>query len=209
VGLPSIDADLRCIASVRDEIGPDVKLRLDPNGAWSIDRAVRTINSLAEYDLEYVEQPIPPGDLNGLRRLQAAVDVPIAADEDVTDLETARRIVESGAAQLLVLKPQRLGGLRASQQVVEMANAAGLRCVVTTSIEAGAGTAACLHLAAALPPGSPASGLATAGLLASELTTPQLTIEHGAMRVPATAGLGVQLDGAAMAKYAGAWREVS
>jgi L-alanine-DL-glutamate epimerase-like enolase superfamily enzyme len=195
------------VADVRAAIGPDLKLRLDPNGAWTVEEAAGNISAVSGYDIEYLEQPIPPGDLDALARLQAAVDVDIAADEDVTDLETARRIIEMSAARVLVLKPQRLGGFRPCLQVMEEASRAGVRCVVTTSIEAGVGTAACLHLAAALPPGSPASGLATADLLASELTTPHLAIENGVMRVPTEPGLGVTLDAKAAAPFLGEWRE--
>jgi L-Ala-D/L-Glu epimerase len=203
---PDLELEVERVRSVREVIGPEIRLRLDPNGAWTERQAVEACEAFVPYDIEYIEQPLPPGNLEAMSRLQAAVNTAIAADEDVTDLETALRIIETGAARVLVLKPQRLGGPRATRRIIEAAAAAGLRCLITTSIETGIGTAACLQIAATLPPGSPASGLATAGLLEHHLTTPELRIVRGVMRLPSTAGLGLQLDEAASKGFLGEWR---
>jgi o-succinylbenzoate synthase len=197
----------RAIA-VRRAIGPDVRLRLDANGKWDLPAAARFLRAVSPLDIEYVEQPVPPGDLSLLGRLQGMVDVPLAADEDVTDLDTARRIIATRDASVLVLKPQRLGGIRPCLRVIEEARQAGIRCVVTTNIDAGVGTAACLHLAASLPKGSPACGLATASLLQSDLTPAPIPIVAGVMRVPGGPGLGVRLDPDAIARYTDGWRVV-
>lgn len=197
------------VAGVRKAIQPDVKLRLDPNGAWTIATAMEALGAMAPLDIEYVEQPMAPGNLEAMRYLQERVAIPIAVDEDLTDLEAARRIIQTGGARVLILKPQRLGGLRACLPIIEAARAAGLACVVTTSIEAGIGTAACLQLAAALPAGSPACGLATASLLESDLTNAAIPIVNGSMRLPDAPGLGVHLDESALARYTDGWHEVS
>ena len=205
----SIEAECARVAAVREAIGPELKLRLDPNGAWSPEYALGAIQRLADYDIEYVEQPLAPGNLDALARLQAAVDVSIAADEDVTDGESVRRILALGAARVLVLKPQRLGGLQPSYQVQELARRAGVACVVTTSIESGIGTAAALQLAAATSDGV-AHGLATLPLLEDDLIkAPGLPVQNGRMRVPAGPGLGIELDEEALARFTvGEW-EVS
>jgi o-succinylbenzoate synthase len=201
----SLKEELGRVAAVREALGSEIKLRLDPNGAWSEAEALAAIEAFAVYDIEYVEQPIAPGDLAAMARLHGALDVAIAADEDVTDFVTAQRIIESRAADVLVLKPQRLGGLGACLQIIEAARAAGVHCVVTTTIDAGVGTAAALHLAATAGSGL-AHGLATAALLESDLTQAPLTVLAGAMAPAAGPGLGVALDEAALARYAvGAW----
>ena len=195
------------MAAVREALGPDVKLRLDANGAWGVDQAIETIRALEPFDIQYVEQPIAPGNLESLRRVQDAVATPVAADEDVTSPEAARRLLDAGAAHVLVLKPQRLGGLRPSREVIDAATAAGVKVVVTTSIESGVGTTACLQLAAALDRPY-AHGLATLDLLEDDLILdPGLPIERGLMRLPEGPGLGVRLDEAALAHYSDGWRE--
>ena len=197
------------VVAVRKAAGPDLKLRLDPNGAWDIATAMTAMRALEPLNIEYLEQPLPPGNVEAMAYLQARLNVPIAADEDVTDIGTAQRIIETGAARVLILKPQRLGGLRASLEVIRAAERAGIACVITTSIETGVGTAACLHLAAALPPGSPACGLATASLLENDLASLSIPVSGGAMRLPHAPGLAVQLDSVTLARYTQGWSEAS
>ncbi len=182
------------VAAARDALGPHVALRLDANGAWSVEQAVSVIRSLEPYDLEWVEQPVAAADLRGLRAVRGQVAVPIAADESLTDRESVQRVLDTRAVQVLVLKPMSLGGLQPAREIALLAAEAGLRTVVTTTIDSGVATAAALHLAASLPGEIPPCGLATAGLLASDLLGRPLRIECGRMLVPTEPGLGVRLD---------------
>jgi O-succinylbenzoate synthase len=116
-----------------------------------------------------------------MKRVQEAVSTPIAADEDLTDLDAARRILQTGAAQVLILKPMMVGGLQPARQIMKLAQAAGAAVVVTTTLDAGVGTAAALHLAATLPQESPACGLATGTLLTSDLLVRSPTVCNGWM----------------------------
>jgi o-succinylbenzoate synthase len=189
--LSDLAAEQARVAAVREAIGPDVRLRLDANGAWNEQQAVETLRALEPCDIEYVEQPVPAGDIATLKRVQDAVATPIAADEDVTGLDAALAVLEARAARLLVLKPQAVGGLLTARRIIEAASAAGVRCVVTTSIDTGVGTAAALQLAATCP-GNRAHGLATLDLLEGDLIRgPGLPVERGWMALPASAGLPV------------------
>ena len=195
------------MAAVRQALGPDVRLRIDANGAWGVEQAIRAVRELEEYDLEMVEQPVAAGDLPGLARVRAAVDVPIAADEDVTNVEAAERVLEAGAADVLVVKPMVVGGLHPARRIIDLA---AVKVVVTTTIDAGIGTAAALHLAATLPPGGPACGLATGSLLTADLITRPLVARCGRMGLPDGPGLGVELDEGQLARYGGGIeREIS
>ena len=206
----SVDEERRRVAAVRQALGTGIRLRIDANGAWSVEQAVCAVRELEEYGLEMVEQPVEAGDLPGLARVRAAVDVPIAADEDVTNVEAAERVLEAGAADVLVVKPMVVGGLRPARRIVEMAAAGGASVVVTTTIDAGIGTAAALHLAATLPPGGPACGLATGPLLTADLITRPLVARCGRMGLPDGPGLGVELDEGELARYGGGIeREIS
>ena len=205
----SAEEERRRVAAVRDALGPEIRLRIDANGAWSVEQAIHVIRGLEEYDLEMVEQPVAAGDLEGLARVRAAVGVPIAADEDVTGMEGAERVLETSAADVLVVKPMVVGGLRPGRRIIELAAGAGVGAVVTTALESGVGAAAALHLAATLPPDSPACGLATGSLLATDLIRRPLVARCGRMELPERPGLGIELDERELARYGGIEREVA
>jgi L-alanine-DL-glutamate epimerase-like enolase superfamily enzyme len=195
VGLgPSLAAERERVAIVRRAIGPGVQLRLDANGAWDPDTAIEALCALREYDLELVEQPVPPGNLAAMRRVREAAGVPIAADEDVTDLEAAERVLATGAARLLVVKPMVVGGLVAARRIATLARAYGGGAILTTTIDSGIATAGALHLAVTLPDDGHAFGLATAELLAADIIDSTLAVRGGEIALPAGAGLGVGLD---------------
>ncbi|MDE0204755.1 MAG: o-succinylbenzoate synthase [Candidatus Tectomicrobia bacterium] len=196
----SVEAERERVAAVQNAIGERLKLRLDANGAWDETTAVATLRALEGYDLEFVEQPVACGNLPMMRRVRQAVNTPIAADEDVTSPEQAARLLRAGAAQILVIKPMVVGGLRLAREIISTAQSYGADCVVTTSIDTGIGIAAALHLAATLPPPAPACGLATSDLLATDLLASPLPVRGGHMRLPDAPGLGVLLDEEALTR---------
>jgi len=189
------------VAAVREAAGPSVSLRLDFNGSLRMDGAAEVLTALAPFEIEYAEQPIAaaaaPSVLAALRR---ASPVPIAADEAVRDLGSARHLLEAGAVDALVVKPVRVGGPRQAVAIIELARQAAVPVTVSTLFETGVGLAVALHVAA-IAPGPVAHGLATGGLLASDLLQQPLVVKGGRLQVPAAPGLGVALDEAAVARY--------
>jgi o-succinylbenzoate synthase len=155
VGRPDAGADIDLVAEARDAVGPEVALRVDANGAWDMDTAEAMIRCLARYDLELVEQPVAA--LDDLARLRRRVDVPVAADECVRSVSDARCLATRQAADVVVLKVQPLGGVRAALRVAE---AARVPALVTSMRETSVGIAAGVALAAALPELPFACGLA-------------------------------------------------
>lgn len=202
VGARPLLDDVHRVGRVRQALGPGVHLRLDANGAWDAANALAALKAMQPLGIEYIEQPIPPGQPATLRRVRDASAIPIAADEDVWSPEAGRRLLEAQAVDVLVLKPMVLGGLRAALALALEAHARGVRCVVTTTIESGVATAAALHLAAALPGALPACGLATASLLETDLLVQPLPIVEGTMPVPRRPGLGVTIDPRLLDRYA-------
>ncbi|MPZ23620.1 MAG: o-succinylbenzoate synthase [Dehalococcoidia bacterium] len=191
IGSP--EAELMRIAEVRRALGGDVSLRLDANGAWSVEDAIRIIGGSERYNVELVEQPVSPDDLGGMARVRAAVEVPIAVDEPVTSCEQARRVVTAGAADVLVIKLLSVGGLRRARAIVRLADEAGLQVIATTAIDSGIGVAATLHFAASIQTEF-ACGLATLPWLTGSLIKPDLAVDGGTMKVPQAPGLGVTVD---------------
>ncbi len=189
VGAVGLDGDEANLSRVRAAAGADVALRIDANGGWKEADAIRALQRLAVYDLEFAEQPIPAGDVAALARVRAASSVPIAADESVAGEAAASELIAGRAVDLLVLKLASAGGLRPAFRIARRAACAGVRVVVTSLLDGAIGRAAALQLAAALPAPQPASGLATGALLRDDLAPP-LTVNRSAMALPEESGLG-------------------
>ncbi|MCC2335571.1 o-succinylbenzoate synthase [Cellulomonas wangsupingiae] len=175
-----VGADEARLEAVRDALGADGAIRVDANAAWDVDTAVARLAALdrAAGGLEYAEQPVPGvDDLAALRR---RTHVPLAADEAVRLGDDPLAVVRRQAADVVVLKVQPLGGVRACLRLAEQV---GLPVVVSSALETSVGLAAGLALAAALPELPHACGLATAALLADDLVTDPLLPRGGAIEV--------------------------
>jgi O-succinylbenzoate synthase len=154
------------LEAVRDALGADGRIRVDANGAWSLEQALTAIPALecAAGGLEYVEQPCRT--VEELAALRRRVDVPIAADESIRGAEDPYRVRDLDAADVAVLKVQPLGGVRACLRI---AADIGMPVVVSSALESSVGIAAGVALAAALPELPFACGLATVQLLTDDV----------------------------------------
>src|SRR5690554_2021062 len=168
------------LESVREALGPAGRIRIDANGGWDVETALARLPVLdrAAGGLEYVEQPVASiADLALVRRRQS---VPVAADESVRRAEDPLAVARAEAADVLVLKVQPLGGVRACLRIAE---ATGLPVVVSSALETSVGLAAGVALAAALPELPYACGLATAQLLDGDVVEAPLLPRGGAIPV--------------------------
>ncbi|WP_346620184.1 o-succinylbenzoate synthase [Blastococcus montanus] len=176
-GRPAAE-DVARVEAVRDALGPGGAIRVDANAAWDVDTAVARIRELDRTGLEYVEQPC--ASLAELAALRRRIDVRIAADEVVRRSDDPLRVDLREACDVVVLKVQPLGGVRAALRVAE---AHGLPCVVSSALESSVGIAAGVALAAALPELPFACGLATVALLADDVSSTPLLPVDGALPV--------------------------
>jgi o-succinylbenzoate synthase len=170
--------DVARVEAARDALGPAGALRVDANAAWDVDTAVARLRELDRFGLEYAEQPCAT--LEELAALRRRVDVRVAADEVVRRAVDPRRVALREAADVVVLKVQPLGGVRAA---LEVAGAHGLPCVVSSALESSVGIAAGVALAAALPELPFACGLATVALFTADVTGAPLLPVDGALPV--------------------------
>ena len=176
----SLAEDAERLEAVRDAMGPEASIRVDANAAWTLEEALTALPVLdrAAGGLEYAEQPcVSLEDLAAVRR---SLDVLIAADESVRRAEDPLRVARPGAADLLVMKAQPLGGV---QRCLELAEQAGLPVVVSSALESSVGLSAGIALAAALPELPYACGLATATLLTGDLVESPLHAAGGVLPV--------------------------
>ena len=199
------------IGAVRSAVGAEIALRVDANGTWDAAGADERLAALLPFGLQYVEQPLPPGDVEGAASLRARAGVALAIDEGCASLAEARVVLDAGAADVLVVKPARVGGPVAVAEIALHAAERGVPVVISSLWESGVGLAVALACAAALPdvPGWPAAtrdhGLATADLLEDDLVLEPLVMEAGRLRAPygpGSGGLGVAVDEPALERYA-------
>ncbi|MGH2820969.1 MAG: o-succinylbenzoate synthase, partial [Actinomycetota bacterium] len=170
--------DTERVEAVRSALGPRGRIRLDANGAWDVDTATHRIGAFARYDLEYVEQPVRT--LEEMATLRKRIEVLLAVDEPARSVAGARRAGELEAADVLIVKVQPVGGVRAGMRAAEVS---GLPAVVSSAVETSIGLAAGVALAAALPELPYACGLGTLSLLEGDVTADPLVPVDGAIAV--------------------------
>lgn len=173
--------DIARVREVRTILGPEARIRIDANGGWNIDEAEHAIHALAEYDLEYVEQPCATVDeLVEIRRRTKYMGVPIAADESVRKAADPLVVARAGAADILVLKAQPLGGIRRSLDIIAQA---GLPVVVSSALDTSVGLSMGAWLASVIPELDYDCGLGTASLLSADVTDAPMQASGGSIDV--------------------------
>jgi len=173
--------DVARVAEARSVLGPEGRIRIDANGGWNVDEAEHAIHALTRFDLEYVEQPCATVDeLSELRTRVKYMGIPIAADESVRKASDPLAVARAGAADVLVIKAQPLGGITAALEIVRDA---GLPVVVSSALDTSIGISMGLHLAAAIDALDFDCGLATSALLTADVTTDPLLPVDGAIAV--------------------------
>ncbi|MFL5887380.1 MAG: mandelate racemase/muconate lactonizing enzyme family protein [Thermoleophilaceae bacterium] len=194
IGLPD---DVERVAKVRDAIGPWPALRVDANGAWTVDEAIEAIRALMPYDLQLVEQPCRT--LEEMAEVKRSVTVPVAADESVATAEDVRAAAEAGACDTVNVKLAASGGFTAARAALRQAGESGLGAFLSSTLDGPWGIAAALQLAASEKI-SLACGLATLELFDASLARALPPPVQGLMAVPQGPGLGVRVDEDAIAE---------
>ena len=168
-----LDDDLARVKAVREALGPGGKVRIDVNAAWTLDEATKSLPRFAQFELEYVEQPVKT--IEEMVELRRRIPIPIAADELIRTAADPLEVAERGAADIIVVKVQPLGGVT---RALEVAERAGLPTVVSSALETSVGLAAGLAAAAALPELNYACGLGTGSLFYDDVVAnPLLPVE--------------------------------
>ena len=198
------EQDVARVRAVRAAAGPDIRLGVDANGAWSPARAVEMIRHLGEFGIYFAEQPVPPGDVSWLAEVRRQVTVPVVADESVYTPQDALSIVRAGAADALSVYVGKSAGIGPARKVAAIAESAMMGCTIGSNLELGVGTAAMIHLAMATP------GITAADFpcdiigplyYTDDLLTEPLALSGGKAQPPARPGLGVELDEEKVRRY--------
>lgn len=145
------DLDIARLTAVREAAGSEPKIRIDANQAWNPKQAVRLLNQMQEkgLDIEFVEQPVPGHDFEGLKFVTERSYVPVMADESVFSTEDAVKIMQMGAADLINIKLMKCGGLYQALKIASAAEVYGVECMIGCMLEAKVSVNAAVHLACA------------------------------------------------------------
>lgn len=193
--------DVRNFAAVRDAVGPDVLIGVDPNTGWTVAESIAALDAMHELDVGYCEQPIERRNLAGLAAIRAqARGVPIMADESLFTVQDAAELARSGAIDVFCIKLYKVGGLTPARRMLAIADAfdIGINCgglAVASQFEA----AAAAHYCAAVPARrtfGAAEFVFGAGVLGDDplVADGGFAIADGAVAVPTGPGLGLTLD---------------
>ena len=205
VGRGARDDDA-CVAAVREAIGPEPLLRIDPNEAWDLATAVDRIRRLEQYDLDWVEQPTPAGDVNGLAHVRRSVDAKIAADQSVFTTSQLRHVLENEAADVIVQGSHDAGGLLRFRQQAFMCDAHGLKVNRHAFMESEISFFANAQVASTIP------NLTTGNQIMHQLLAERLTrgeapdITGGRYRLNDAPGHGFEIDEDAVARAHERWQ---
>ena len=198
------DQDFERVRAIRELAGPDIPISVDANCGWTVPQARQMLRRLSDFSILFAEQPIPTADRSELAALRRHTDIPIMADESAFTCGDAWHLTAQRAVDIISVYPGKNGGIQATAEVVHVAKAAGIPCAMGSNLELGIGTAAMLHLGAALPTIDserfPGDFIGPLYHEADLLKTP-LTLGPAAARVPEGPGLGVELDEGQLEKY--------
>jgi L-alanine-DL-glutamate epimerase-like enolase superfamily enzyme len=186
-----VDRDLARIKAVREAAGAKVTLRVDPNQAWTVAEAKRALPILRDLGIAALEQPLKKDDLAGHAALVAERQVPIMLDESVFSPDDARRAIAAKACDWINIKLQKCGGLGPGLQIADIAEKAGVPCMVGCMIETRVGILQAGHLVLAHP-NIQAADLDGHTFLKSDPVSGGGIITNGKLAIGTEAGLGIR-----------------
>jgi muconate cycloisomerase len=187
------DRDVAASKAVRAAIG-DTRLRLDANEAWDPALALRMVERLAPYDIEYIEQPTPSTSLEALGQVTRQSSIAIGADQSVFTLNEVYRAVSGGHAHMIAVGPREIGGLRPMMKAAAIAEAAGMKLRIHSSMTTGITTVAEHHVGRAISNLDDGNQIMWQLLQDNLLESPNITPTKGQLALSGGAGLGLQLD---------------
>ena len=198
--------DIEAVAGVRAKF-PYLPLMVDANAAYTLEH-LDIFRQLDAYNLLMIEQPFARGAHTEAEELQRRIRTPVCADESAESIAELEEIIAKGAARIINIKVQRVGGLSEARLMLERARSAGLDCWVGTMPELGVASAQGLHFATLEGFDYPTDIEASARWFVDDVIEPPITIDaHGFIYLPEGAGLGYKIVREKIERYAVAREE--
>jgi L-alanine-DL-glutamate epimerase-like enolase superfamily enzyme len=200
--------DEKLVKTARETVGPDVELMVDAGGSdqfwphgykWALERS----KMLAEYDIVWFEEALPPDDIEGHIRLRDHSPVPIAGGEVLTRRQSWIPWIERGALDIVQPDVTKVGGISELRRILWMANDHNV-LLVTHGWNTALGLAADLHIAAAHPTARWVEYITPSPYIEEIVTTPFVIDDNGLLEIPTGPGLGIELDWDRIAHFSSA-----
>jgi L-alanine-DL-glutamate epimerase-like enolase superfamily enzyme len=202
VGNPDWKMDVERVRQVRKTLGEDIPIRVDANQGYTVSEAIRVIRLMESCNLQLVEQPVARWDLNGMRHVRDSIPFPVLADESAASPEDVIKIAEYQAADIVNIKPQKLGGLCKSRQVASIASAANIQVFASARICSSIGVAAATHFYVAIPNAGFEGEFADGLFMAEEdFAVDPIQVINGFVQVPEANGIGVKVNQNVLKRY--------
>jgi len=199
----SIQDDVEIVSGIREALGPEVHLRVDYNQAYKQPpEAVRAINAIEPYGIDFAEQPVAAANYNGMAYVQQRVSIPVMAHEGCFSLQDIASLVKLGGIEVVGLNSERPGGVTNMLRAISYAEIEGLGAVLHNQ-PLGIASAMHIHIAAARYHAlGHAIELFGHLMMEDDLIKERLDYSNGTATVPTGPGWGVELDEDALRKYA-------
>jgi len=204
-GVFAPEVELEYFRAMAEAVGPD-RVRIDPNGVWSVEQAIRFGQKIEDLNNDYFEDPAYG--MDALRRIREFVRIPTATNTVVVNFEQLAANAKDVAADVVLLDTTFWGGIRACIKAAAVCETFQLGVAVHSSGELGIQLATMLHLGAAIPNLSFAADAHYHHLTDDIIAGGLMRYEAGCIKVPTGPGLGVTLDREKMAKYAELYRQL-
>jgi muconate cycloisomerase len=177
---------------------------VDANGGWSLPVALQALPALQDLSLSFLEQPVSADFPDAMAAVTAHTSIPVVAHESLFTRRDAFHAAKNRLAHIWAVTPSTHGGLVATLDILGIAQAAGIPCLIGSTVELGVASAFMAQIAAAfqLIAGCPVPSDIIGSLYhESDITTSPLQIEGGLVEIPSGPGLGVELDSDRIAEF--------
>ena len=200
IGLDPLE-DLERVKAVREAVGDGIQLRVDGNQGYDRKTALRVLTEMAPFALEWIEQPLPDWDIEGLAMLTERLDTPIAVDESVYTPYDAHRVITACAADVVNIKVPKCGGIYRSQKIAALCESAGMPCFLGGCVETTPGTAAQAHFYTATSNVISAAEMEGPWCYVDDVVEKTMDIDRGMVKIPENPGIGVAIDEEKVNRY--------
>jgi glucarate dehydratase len=205
VGL-DIAAECEMVRIVRETIGPERRLRLDANGAWTVNQAIRNLDLLDQFHIDFIEQPVMPDPVAGMQEVRTRTRMAVCANEGMWTAEDAYQQITRRTADVYCFSPYWVGSLAQFQRLSRVAAMEGLQVCKHTHGEFGIAAAAAHHIVLTLS-NIVDGNQQTAQMMCDDVLKTPLPIAHGPeWGVPEGAGLGIEVDEEKVRRYHESYR---
>jgi L-Ala-D/L-Glu epimerase len=193
------EVDIARVKAVREAVGPRIGIRVDANQRWSVPDAIQVLRAVDDCGLQFCEQPVPAWDWSGLRQIRSKASVPLMADEAINTPHDVITGIQQDAKDMINVKLMKSGGILNTVRAAQVADAAGIPCMIGCMSESRVALTAAAHIVLS----QPIVRYADLDAFLEHAVDPVvggMQVQAGVVTLPDAPGLGLDIDPAFLAK---------